>query len=100
MKSADLVKAIDLFKIQGFQTPEEMFLVGYLMAHGGELYLLSLWGHDLALLEHDSQFWLPHIIDTHKIWEEVSKEEVETAKSILKTFLQTRNAKIPEWLNK
>lgn len=98
MKSDDLAKAIDLFKIQGFQTPEELFLVGYIMAHGGEQYLLSLWEHDLELLEHDSKFWLPHIKDTLEIWNKVSKEDVEKAKSILRTSLATRNAKIPEWL--
>ena len=94
----DLVKAIDLFKIQGFQTPDELFLVGYIMAHGGELYFLEQIQHDLELIAGNPDFWLPHIKESHEIKMKIAKDDVEKAKSILRTFLETRNAQIPEWL--
>jgi hypothetical protein len=31
----DLLSIINLLKLQGFQTSEEMFLVGWIMAYGG-----------------------------------------------------------------
>lgn len=98
MNQADLVKAIELFKIQGFKTPEEMFVVGYLMAHGGEAYWLEQTGHDLELLARDADFWLPHIRDDHKIHMKVLDEDISNANSLLRTYLETRNAEVPKWL--
>lgn len=96
----DLMKAFKLFQIQGFETPEELFLVGYIMAHGGEQYLLELWSHDLKLMEHNAEFWLPHVKDTREIWVKVAKEEVETAEKLLLKLLEERKAAIPSWLKK
>jgi len=96
------MKAFDLFKIQGFKTPEEMFIMGYLMAHGGERYILGIMEHDIELLEKtkDPDFWLPYIRDEQHIHTKVCDDEIKMAKSILRTFLNARNAKIPDWLEK
>lgn len=98
-----MMKAFEVFKIQGFQTPEEMFLVGYIMAHGGEQYILEIMGHNLDLLMKckeykDMEFWLPHIKDDHNIHVKVSKEDVEEAKRLLREQLEKRKASIPEWV--
>jgi len=102
MQQDQLMKIFDLLKIQGFKTPEEMFIVGYLMAHGGERYVLEIIDHDLNLLEKtkDLDFWLPHIKDDHNIHTKVCDEEIKMAKSILKTLLNTRDAEVPDWLKK
>jgi hypothetical protein len=100
LKQDDLMKAFDLFKIQGFQTLEEMFVLGFLMAHGGEKYVQEITTLNLELLAGNPQFWLPHIRDEHNIHITVCDEEISAAESILRTFLDTRNARIPEWLQK
>jgi hypothetical protein len=102
VKKDDLEASFNIFKIQGFETPEEMFLVGYIMAHGGEQYILSLMEHDIDLLmkSDDPKFWLPHIKDAHGIWTKVSKEDVEVAYDRLRILLEARKANIPEWLKK
>jgi len=97
----DLLSTIKLFKIQGFETPEEMFLLGYLMAHGGERHILGIIEHDLKLLEHNAEFWFPHIKqDFETIYKRVNQEEIENAETLLLEQLKARNAKVPEWLQK
>jgi len=100
MQDEDLKKAFDLFKLQGFETPEEMFLVGYLMAHGGELHFMEINEHDLELLEHNFDFWIPHVKDEQRIHRKVCEEEIQTARKLLKQLLEERKAKIPDWLEK
>lgn len=100
MKDDDLRKAFNLFTIQGFQTPEEMFLMGYLMAHGGELHMMEINEHDMELLEHNFDFWIPHVKDEQRIHRKVCEEEIELVKKQLKQLLEERKARIPEWLQK
>jgi len=97
---ANLLKAFDLFKIQGFESSEELFLVGYIMAHGGELYMLEQINHDLDLLAHDANFWKEIVDDCQKIRLKVVKDDVEKAKAILVELIQKRNGRIPMWLEK
>lgn len=97
----DLLSTIKLFKLQGFKTPEEMFLLGYLMAHGGERHILGIIEADLKLIGHNAEFWLPHIKeDFDTILKRVNKEEIQNASTLLLEQLKTRNAKVPEWLKK
>lgn len=98
MKGEDLSKSYKLFEIQGFTTPIEMFLIGYLMAHGGERLFMDLVEHDFTLLEHDATFWLSIIRDEYKIHRKVHDEDVQEAEELLRQMLTTREAKIPEWL--
>lgn len=98
MKPNELLKSLEIFKIQGIKTPEETFVLGYIMAHGGEQYILSLMEHDLKLLEHNTKFWLPHVKDAYNIWKKVSEEDVANAHKLLKSLLEARKAKIPAWL--
>ena len=81
-----------------FKTKEEMFLVGYLMACGGEGYLLENIEHDIALLEKDAEFFMPIVKDHIQICREVHENRVKRAKKLLAEFLEQRGAKIPEWL--
>jgi len=97
----DLLSSIKLFRLQGFETPEEMFLLGYLMAHGGERHILSIIEHDLKLIEHNAEFWFPHIKeDFETILKRANIEEIKNAETLLLEQLKTRNAKVPEWLQK
>lgn len=97
----DLLSTIKLFKLQGFETPEEMFLLGYLMAHGGERHILGIIEADLKLIGHNAEFWLPHIkADFETIIKRVNREEIENAETLLIEQLKARNAKVPEWLQK
>jgi hypothetical protein len=100
MKPSNLMDAIRLFQLQGFKTPEEMFLIGYIMAHGGELYQLGHIKHDFQLIAHNPEFWQPIVDGSHDIRVKVAKEEVQAAHEMLLTLLETRNAKVPEWLQK
>lgn len=96
----DLLSLYKLFKLQGFETPEESFLLGFLMAHGGELHLLGLIEHDLELLEHNMEFWLPIVKEDPELYTKVCKAEIETARNLLIELMTKRQAKIPEWLKK
>jgi hypothetical protein len=100
MKKDELMKAFELMKLQGFETPAEMFIVGYIMAHGGEQYILEITAHDLDLLEkaEDRDFWLPHIKDDLRIHRKVNKDDIVEATTALKGLLEARQAKIPEWV--
>jgi len=105
LKSEDLFRIIDLFKVQGFETPEEFFLLGYLTAHGGERYVLEHVKYDIELLyllrsRLASTFWLDTIKDSHEIRIKICEEDIENAKKNLLSLLRKRNAKIPEWLKK
>jgi hypothetical protein len=98
MKRETLSKSYDLFKLQGFETPIEMFLIGYLMGHGGEQLLLDLVEHDLELLEHDASFWITIIRDEYRIHRKVHEEDVSEARSLLRQMVNSKGHKIPEWL--
>ena len=81
-----------------FETKEEMFLLGYLVASGGELNLWNEIEHDISLLEKDSEFWLPIIKDFLKTRRKVFDERVKEVKTLLRKKLEEREARIPEWL--
>jgi hypothetical protein len=95
----NLRRIFNIFKIQGFETPEEMFVVGYLMAHGGEKYLMEQVTHDIELLtKSDHEFWKPIVQDCHRIRLKVIDDDIEAAKTLLVQLLKQREAKIPAWL--
>jgi len=100
LKSDNLLRTIKLFKMQGFETIEEFFLLGYLMAHGGEQYFLSHITHDMELIAKNADFWLPIVKDSHKIRVKICEEEIKNAKRLLLSLLRERNVKIPEWLER
>lgn len=81
-----------------FETKEEMFLAGYLMAFGGERHLLRLFEEDLKLLDRDARFFLPIVMGEMRIWRKVHEDSVEHAKKLLVKLLKQRNVSIPEWL--
>ena len=81
-----------------FETKEEMFLLGYLMACGGEMSLWNEIEHDLILLEKNPEFWLPIVRDSLRIRREVFNEKVKEVKMLLRRKLEERGAKVPEWL--
>ena len=91
----ELKRNIEIFKIQGFKTPEEMFVVGYLMAHGGERHILKEFKHNIEFLR---DFWRPIIKDQHEILSRVSNEDIETAKTLLRQLMEERKARFPKWL--
>jgi hypothetical protein len=88
----------NLCKLQGFETPEEMFVVGYLTAHGGEKLSMEHVTHDFELLFKDPQFFKPIVQDCHRIRLKVIDDDIEAAKTLLVQLLEQRNAKIPTWL--
>jgi len=97
----DLLKLFNLFKLQGFQTPEETFLLGYLMAHGGEKHLIDITERDLKLIEHNPEFWLPLVKeDLDRIHRKICEEDIKTATTLLREQFKQRNAKVPAWLEK
>jgi hypothetical protein len=100
VKREDLSKSYELFKIQGFDTPIEMFLIGYLMAHGGEQLFMDLVAHDLELLEHDAEFWFAIIKDEYRIHRKVHDEDVTEAHQLLRAMLDSRKARVPSWLER
>jgi hypothetical protein len=94
----NLRRIFNLFKIQGFETPEEMFVVGYLMAHGGEKLFMEHVTHDFELLFKDPEFFKPIVQDCHRIRLKVVDDDIAAAKTLLVQLLEQRNAKIPAWL--
>ena len=97
MEEEFLKTVIDIYS-KIYKTKEEMFLVGYLMACGGERYLLENIEHDIQLLEKDAEFFLPIVKDHIQICREVHEKCVKRAKKLLAEFLKNRGAEIPEWL--
>lgn len=94
----NLLGLVKIFKIQGFKTFEEAFLLGYIVAHGGEKHLLNQVTEDLKLLNHNAKFWLPQIEDIHKIRVKVADKELKEAIETLKKLLENRKQPIPAWL--
>lgn len=94
----NLMDAFNLFKIQGFETAEEMFLIGYIMAHGGELYFLEQVKNDFDLLSLNPTFWREIVDDCHDGRLKVAKEAVQNAEKLLVELLEKRDARIPDWL--
>jgi hypothetical protein len=88
----------NLFKLQGFTTPEEMFVVGFLMAHGGEKLFMKQVAQDFELLFKDPDFFKPIVQDCHRIRLKVVDDDIAAAKTLLVQLLEQRNAKIPTWL--
>ena len=93
-----LRKIFNLFEIQGFKTPQEMFFVGYLVAHGGEKLFLTMTENDLTFLEENAEFWLPIVKDELRIRRKVHDADIERAKTILRQLFKERDAKLPSWL--
>ena len=94
----NLRRMFNLFKLQGFETPEEMFVVGYLMAHGGEKLFMEHVTHDFELLFKDPQFFKPIVQDCHRIRLKVVDDDIAAAKTLLVQLLEQRKAEIPAWL--
>lgn len=87
-----------LLELQGFKTPMEYFLAGYLTAHGGEKLFLRNILNDLELLKRNPTFWLPHVKDSLKIYMKICDDDIATAKETLIKLFKERNAEIPKWL--
>lgn len=102
MNESELESAFKIFQLQGFESPMEMFVLGYIMAHGGEQVQLRIAEKNVALLEgsNEPKFWIPHIKDDNRIWRKVNEEDVVLAHRFLIALLQGRKARIPEWLEK
>jgi len=83
-----------------FKTKEEMFLAGYLMAHGSERLLLNLIEQELQLLDKDCRFFLPIVMDEMRIYRKVHIDSVKRAEKLLVKFLESRGAEILPWLKK
>jgi len=92
-----LEKALQLFSVL-YKQPEEMFLIGFIMAHGGELYFHEIVEHDLTLLEHNAEFWLPIIQDQYAMHKRACLDDIKTAKALLRKLLTERKMEIPKWL--
>jgi hypothetical protein len=88
----------NLCKLQGFETPEEMFVVGFLTAHGGEKLFMEHVTHDFELLFKNPEFFKPIVQDCHRIRLNVVEDDIEAAKTLLIQLLEQRKAKIPTWL--
>jgi hypothetical protein len=89
----------NLCKLQGFETPEEMFVIGFLTAHGGEKYFMEHVTLDIELLtKGDHEFWKPIVEDSHRIRLKVVDDDIEAAKALLVQLLEQRKARIPAWL--
>ncbi len=88
----------DLCKLQGFETPEEMFVVGYLVAHGGEKLFMEHVKHDFELLSLNPEFFKPIVQDCHRIRLKVIDDDIEACKKLLIQLLEQRKARIPVWL--
>lgn len=54
----------------------------------------------MELLEHNFDFFIPHVKDEQRIHRKICEEEIELVKKLLKQLLEERKAKIPEWLQK
>ena len=94
----NLRRIFNIFKLQGFETPEEMFVVGYLMAHGGEKLFMEHVTHDFELLFKDPEFFKPIVQDCHRIRLKVVDDDIAAAKTLLVQLLEQRKADIPAWL--
>jgi hypothetical protein len=94
----NLRRLLNLIKVQGFETPEEMFIVGYLTAHGGEKYFLNQVTHDIELLAENPEFWKPIVEDCHRIRLKVLDDDIEAANTLLIQLLEQRKARLPTWL--
>ncbi|RLG36235.1 MAG: hypothetical protein DRN91_08465 [Candidatus Alkanophagales archaeon] len=81
-----------------FYERDEMFLLGYLMACGGESVLLSSIEHGMELIGENAEFWFPIIREELEIRRKVFEERVENAKRLLREKLKKRGAGIPQWL--
>jgi len=92
-----LEKILQLYSVL-YKQPEEMFLIGFIMAHGGELYFHQTVEHDLKLLEHNAEFWLPIIQDQYAMHKRACLDDIKTAKNLLRRLLTDRGADIPKWL--
>jgi len=93
------MKALDLFKIQGFKTPEETFFLGYLMALGGEQYFMDQVDHDIELLtEANPEFWAQIVKDSQDIRNKVIEENIREVILQIVSLLKERNARIPTWI--
>jgi hypothetical protein len=88
----------NLCKLQGFETPEEMFVAGFLTAHGGEKLFMEHVTHDFELLFKNPEFFKPIVQDCHRIRLNVVEDDIEAAKTLLIQLLEQRKAKIPAWL--
>lgn len=97
----ELEQLLRLFRVL-YKEPEEMFLVGFIMAHGGELHFHEMVEHDLSLLEKllekNADFWLPIIKDQYAIHKRACQDDIKTAKTLLRKLLTERGADIPKWL--
>ena len=91
-------RTFNLFKLQGFKTPEEMFVVGYLTAHGGEKLFMEHVAQDLTLLVKNPEIFMPIVQNCHRIRMNAIDDEIEAAKTLLRQLLEQRKAKIPAWL--
>ena len=93
-----LRRMLNIAKAQGFETPEEMFVVGYLLAHGGEKLFMEHVTHDFELLFKNPEFFKPIVQDCHRIRLKVIDDDIEAAKTLLIQLLEQRKARIPAWL--
>lgn len=94
----NLRRILNLCKLQGFETPEEMFVVGYLTAHGGEKLFMEHVTRDFELLSKDPEFFRPIVQDCHRIRLKVIDDDIEAAKTLLTQLLEQRKADVPAWL--
>jgi len=81
-----------------FETKEEMFLLGYYMACGGESILWNEIENDMELIERDPEFWTPIVKDILRIRKRAFNEKVKEVRGLLREKLVLRGIKIPKWL--
>jgi len=79
---------------------DEMFLVGYLMACGGERLLWNNIEESLKLIEHNPEFWLSIVKDSLRVQKEAFNKREKEVRELLRRKLEERGAKIPDWLKK
>ena len=94
-------------------TKEESFLVGYLVALGGELDTIKRMQDDFGMVETELNNWRSIIVlieaDAKEVWTTIFKENLKRmqrmceehiaqTKAKLRELLQKRGAPLPEWL--
>jgi len=109
----DVVDSACSLYSQILATKEEAFLVGYLMALGGELDQIKRTQHDIQLIEVELEKWMPiiavieeaeeeiwitHLKEDLKLRLKICEENIAQTKSKLRESFQARGAPLPEWL--
>ena len=79
-----------------FETKEEMFLLGYITACGGEKLILDRFEGVLKFLEETkSHELLPIMIDVLEVCKKLHEDRLKEAKSLLVKLTEERKRKTP-----